>query len=224
MRVLEWEKGTFPDIELHVLAVNCYHCENPVCVDNCKKYVPGGAIYKEDKYGAVLIDVEKCDPIKYNCKRACFEACPYGSIVFASDASDEKAHKCTMCIDRLEQKEGPMCVFSCSLRALDFGPLNELKKKYGALQQLEDMPLPDEVKPAVVFKKRDQKKQLIPYDSAKALDLWKQRGPFAPNNLPPVFESKDGITNPDRTIIGRNKLVLKAKDTAELMYYTIDDE
>ena len=52
MRVYQWEQGTFPNVRLGLLAVNCYHCENPVCVDAC----PHQAIFKEDKYGAVLID------------------------------------------------------------------------------------------------------------------------------------------------------------------------
>ena len=94
---------------------------------------PHDAIFKEDKYGAVLIDQERCEG-----ERDCWEACPYGSIVFASDKSGEKAHKCTMCIDRLEDGQMPICVLSCSLRALDFGPLEELWKKYGDLDTLEE--------------------------------------------------------------------------------------
>lgn len=224
MRVFEWEKGAFPDIKVLHLAINCYHCENPVCIEECKKYVPGGAIYKEDKYGAVLIDPERCDPLKYQCKRACYEACPYGSIVFASDDPGEKAQKCTMCIDRLEQNLAPICVLSCSLRALEFGPIDELKKKYGTLQQLEDLPSPEKTRPAVVFIPPTPKRQLLRYDAEKALELWRQRGPYAPPGLPPVFERKEDVINPPREIIGRSRLVLKPKNVQELMYYTVDDE
>ena len=224
MRVYEWEKGSFPDIRVYHLAINCYHCENPVCAKECEKYVPGGAICKEPKYGAVLIDVEKCDPVKYGCKRACWQACPYGSIVFASDDPSEKAHKCTMCIDRLEQGLKPICVFACSMRALEFGPLDELKKKFGELQQLEDLPSPKEVKPAVVFKPIDPKKQLIPYNPFKALQLWRKRGPYAPPNLPDVIDRIEDVTDPPKEIIGRNKLVLKPSSVEELQYYTLDDE
>ena len=36
-----------------------------------------------------------------------------------------------MCVDRLEKGLSPICVLSCSMRALEFGPIEELKKKYG---------------------------------------------------------------------------------------------
>lgn len=52
MRVYQWEKGAFPKIRIHLLAISCYHCENPVCVRAC----PNGALIKEEKYGAVLVD------------------------------------------------------------------------------------------------------------------------------------------------------------------------
>ena len=44
MRVYQWEKGSFPNIELRVLPIPCFHCENPVCADAC----PNHAIYKEE--------------------------------------------------------------------------------------------------------------------------------------------------------------------------------
>jgi anaerobic dimethyl sulfoxide reductase subunit B (iron-sulfur subunit) len=111
MRVFEWEEGAWPQVRLNFLAVPCYHCENPPCVDAC----PAKAIFKEEKYGAVLIDQEECAPLITGCKRACWDACPYGSIVFASDDPSEKAEKCTMCIDRLEDGMIPICVASCPL-------------------------------------------------------------------------------------------------------------
>ncbi|MEF9995950.1 MAG: 4Fe-4S dicluster domain-containing protein, partial [Burkholderiaceae bacterium] len=38
--------------------------------------------------------------------------------------------KCTMCVDRLREGLKPACVASCPNRALDFGPLEELRRKY----------------------------------------------------------------------------------------------
>jgi len=121
IRVYQWEKGTFPEIDLRVLPIMCFHCENPLCAEAC----PNGAIEKEDKYGAVLVDPQKC-----NGQRKCWEACPYGAPQFKSDDPTEKMLKCNMCIDRLEQGLSPICVLSCSLRALEFGPLDELMEKY----------------------------------------------------------------------------------------------
>jgi anaerobic dimethyl sulfoxide reductase subunit B (iron-sulfur subunit) len=215
MRVYQWETGAFPSVRIHSQAINCYHCENPVCVDAC----PHQAIFKEEKYGAVLVDPERCRGA-----RQCWDACPYGAIVYASDEPSEKARKCTMCVDRLDQGLAPICVLSCSLRALEFGPIEDLRKKYGDRNTLEELPGGDVTRPAVVFKPRDAKKQLIHWDAQKALKLWQRRGPTAPPDLPPTFEDENAVTNPPPGLVGRDRLVLKPQTTCELMYYTMDDE
>jgi anaerobic dimethyl sulfoxide reductase subunit B (iron-sulfur subunit) len=186
-----------------------------VCVDAC----PNGALYKEEKYGAVLLDEGKCKG-----KRECWKACPYAAILYENDEYGTKASKCTMCIDRLEQGMSPICVMSCSLRALDFGPLEELQKKYGTARELADMPSGDLSKPAVVFKPRTPHKNIVPFDSSKAISLWQQRGPNAPLDLPPVFNSKSDITDIPAGVIFRDKLVLRHKNVAELMRYTLNDD
>ena len=219
MRVFQWEQGAFPNIRLGLLAVNCYHCENPVCAQAC----PQDAIFKEDHYGAVLVDQERCQA-EDNCQRECWEACPYGSTMFASDAPGEKAHICTMCVDRLEEDLSPICVLACSLRALEFGPIEELRGSYGELNTLDGLPSGDITKPSAVFKPRDDKKQLIPWDADKALDLWQQRGPLAPADLPSTFTSKDDVVNPPTGIRGREQLNLKPGTVEELMEATRNDE
>jgi len=94
LKVYEYEKGAFPDVQLHFQWIPCYHCEKPACVDAC----PSGVLQKESKYGAVLVgDSDACT----GC-RMCYDACPYGVPVFASDDLDAKVQKCDMCIDRLE--------------------------------------------------------------------------------------------------------------------------
>ena len=108
LRVYQYEKGTFPNLRLHMQWVAYYHCQAPACRDIC----PSGAITKETKYGAVLIDSEKCD----GC-RLCYDACPYGAPVFESDDAGAKARKCTMCMERLERGEKPVCVLACRMRA-----------------------------------------------------------------------------------------------------------
>jgi anaerobic dimethyl sulfoxide reductase subunit B (iron-sulfur subunit) len=69
-----------------------------------------------------------------------------------------------MCIDRLAEGQKPICVLSCSLRALEFGPLEELVSKFGQLRQLEDMPSPAVTNPSVLFKIREAKKTILPWD------------------------------------------------------------
>jgi anaerobic dimethyl sulfoxide reductase subunit B (iron-sulfur subunit) len=215
MRVYQWEKGIWPNAEIRALAVPCYHCENPVCIDAC----PEKALYKEPKYGAVLLDEDKCVG-----HRECWKACPYGAILFENDQPGTKASKCTMCIDRLEEGLKPLCVQVCDLRAFEFGPLEEIASKFGNVKQLEEMPDPLIAQPAAVFKPPLKREMVVPYDANKALQLWQGRGPNAGPDAPPVFESGSDVTNPPDGLVWKNKLVLKAKNVAELMYRTSHDE
>ena len=210
LKIYEYEKGSFPDVRVHFQWIPCYHCEEPVCISSC----PFDAIYKEEKYGAVIIESEKCT----GC-RLCYDACPYGAPVFESDAKNAKAQKCTMCIDRLENGDKPVCVLACQARALDFGRLDDLVSKYGDRRDLEDMPDSQTTKPSVVFKPHAAKRQLVPYDSEKALKLLMKRDP-----LPQVYGAHDEATEIPEGMIGRNCLVVKHKSADELMYYTRNDE
>ena len=78
--------------------------------------------------------------------------------------------------------------------------------------------------PAVVFKPSDAKKQIIPWDHERALELWQKRESSDGKPLPDVFVAKPDVTEAPHDIVGRNKLVLKAKNSAEQKYYTTDDE
>ena len=215
MRVYQWEKGAFPNTRVHFLAIPCYHCQRPVCLEAC----PNRAIYKEEKYGAVLIEGNKCVG-----KRKCWQACPYGAIVFPSDNPGEVASKCNLCVDRLEEGKTPICVLSCSMRALEFGPLDKLVSQFGDLRQLEDMPSPRITLPSVVFKPHDPKKAILPWDVKKAMEHWKERGPHALPDVPALFSSLEEFSRISPGIIGRDRLVLKAKNVDEFMYYTTDDD
>ena len=210
LRTYEYEKGSFPNVRIHFQWVPCYHCEEPVCVTNCAPQ----AMYKEDKYGAVLIDSEKCD----GC-RICYDVCPYGAPVFESDEVGGKAQKCNMCIDRLELGELPVCVLACPTRALDFGPLSSLMARYGNKSDLEDMPSSRTTKPSVVVKAHTGKRQLVPYNADRALELLMTRDP-----LPPVFTSVADVTEIPEGIIGRSELVIKHASAEDLMRRTRNDE
>ena len=122
MRVYQWETGVFPDVKLRMLPIMCYHCEKPACMEACENK----AITKDEEYGAVLVDPDKCRG-----DRRCWAACPYGSPQFPEDGEGIKMVKCTMCIDRLKEGLKPICVLSCSMRALEFGPMEEIVRKYG---------------------------------------------------------------------------------------------
>ena len=78
--------------------------------------------------------------------------------------------------------------------------------------------------PCVVFKPRDSKTKVIPWDPTKALELWQKRQPFEDETLPDIFDKLSDVTEVPMDIVGRNRLVLKAKNSEELLYYTTDNE
>ena len=208
MTVYEWEEGAFMDIRVHTLALSCGHCENPLCVAACSNK----ALFKDEKYGTVLVDQEKCKG-----SRQCAVVCPYGSPKFADDAPGTKMSKCTMCLDRLEKGEIPICVASCPLRALDFGPIQELETKYGSLRQLPGMPEPAS-RPALIFKKQTPKKEILPYDKQKALKLMQKRG-----DLGMAFENIEDVNKPEKERMARNSLKMKHASVKDLMAETRND-
>ena len=210
LRIYQYEKGTFPHVRIHVQWIPCYHCERPACVESC----PTGAMYKEEKYGAVLIDQEECSAC-----RLCYEACPYGAPVFESDDIGVNAQKCDMCVDRLARGEAPVCILSCPLRALDFGPLKELERKYGNRRDLQDLPDSGLTKPAVLFKASREKRQLFPYDAERALELLMKR-----DSLPRIFSSPSDVTEIPRGLVGRDSLIIKHSSCEELMKLTRNDD
>ena len=215
MRVFQWEKGSFPNVRVHILALPCYHCENPVCARAC----PHEAITKEEKYGAVLVDSDRCRGT-----RKCRSACPYGVPQYEGDEPGMKMSKCNMCIDRLGQGLTPICVLSCSMRALEFGPIDQLRRRYGNLGSLEEMPRNSVTQPAVVFRPADPKRLIVPWDPGRALDLWQKRETEQGDPLPDLFSGTLDLTEVDEATIGRNRLVLKAKNNAQQKYCTTDDE
>jgi anaerobic dimethyl sulfoxide reductase subunit B (iron-sulfur subunit) len=208
LRMLEWETGTFTNIRMHFMFATCNHCANPTCVDKAN-----GAMFKEPKYGAVLID-----PQNNKSLRAAAAACPYGAIVFDSDAPDAAANKCNMCIDRLEQGKKPVCVMSCHMRALDFDDMTNLATKYGNVTTLEGFPDPTTTKPSIIFKAMDKKTPVVTYDPSKALTLLSDRG-----TLPKPFGVADDVLSP-KAVVGRTAPVYKPKSNAELMQTSRTDE
>lgn len=202
LRMMQWEKGTYPNVAMHTLLATCYHCENAVCVDAC----PNHALFKEDQFGAVLVDPDLCQG-----SRQCWIACPYGAPQFEDNAPGTPMTKCTMCIDKLVKGELPICVASCGQRALDFGPLDEMEKRYGTVKALTDMPSPDLVKPAIVFKPRMAKVKYVPYDEAEVLRLMAKRI----EGLPDVYEDPSDVTEIDKGLVGYDRLVMKAPSVEE---------
>ena len=125
-------EGTYPNLSRTYLPLACQHCENPACERVC----PTGATYKDDK-GRVEIDYDKC----IGC-RMCMAACPYNARTFnwnepvrATGAGygdarvPERARgvmeKCTLCKERTDEGDEPICVHCCPADARIFGDLDD---------------------------------------------------------------------------------------------------
>ncbi len=113
--VNDFESGEYPAPKLFHYAATCNHCEMPACVANCST----GALYIDDEDGTVQYDTSKCD----GCQ-ACVTACPYSVPVFFEE--EKVVRKCDACKTLRENGEQPACVAACPMRALEFGPIDEL--------------------------------------------------------------------------------------------------
>ena len=60
--------------------------------------------------------------------------------------------KCDGCLDRLERGLGPICVESCTQRAIEFGDIEELRKRHGDLAAIAPLPAAEVTKPSLVIK------------------------------------------------------------------------
>ena len=107
------------------------------------------AITKRKEDGIVLVDREAC--LGYDKCNACLEACPYRSTQFGAEANG-KMQKCDICASRWAEGKKPICVDGCPMRALDAGPMDELKKKYGVIQEAEGFGFVAKTGPSAVFK------------------------------------------------------------------------
>ncbi len=115
------------------MGTQCYHCENPPCVDVC----PVGATWQEED-GIVVIDYDWCIGCRY-----CMAACPYDGRRFnwkepevpevevnlvqhyLGNRMRKKGvmEKCTLCIQRSRKGDNPACVEACPTGARIFGNL-----------------------------------------------------------------------------------------------------
>jgi anaerobic dimethyl sulfoxide reductase subunit B (iron-sulfur subunit) len=138
----DWEKrgdAWIPHIFAYNLSIACNHCLKPVCKDVC----PTAAITKR-KDGIVLIDGDKCMGCRY-----CEWACPYGSPQFDKDTGTMT--KCHLCFDYIDLGKIPVCVSACPQRALDFGELANLKRKYSGTDRVHPLPDPTLTEPALLI-------------------------------------------------------------------------
>lgn len=155
-----WRRVTFvelgdnpPDVVIAPLSISCNHCAEPACLPAC----PAKAISKEPEFGAVIVDSEKC----IGCG-TCAKVCPWGAPQFFEDLSlssigdpkHPKMTKCDLCIDRIKMGLKPACVASCIGRALECGPIDELRKLHPGATIYALGFDPQNTKPSILFKSR----------------------------------------------------------------------
>jgi anaerobic dimethyl sulfoxide reductase subunit B (iron-sulfur subunit) len=59
--------------------------------------------------------------------------------------------KCHLCFDYIDEGQAPACVSACPQRALDFGELDDLKKKYSGINHVHPLPDPTLTEPALLI-------------------------------------------------------------------------
>ena len=143
------------------LTMSCNHCEEPACLTACA----ANAITKTDK-GIVIVDRNKCQALK-----ACITACPFAAPHIADDLQEPKKgenwvvdhpmQKCKYCWERIEDGNSPVCVSACPVRALDYGDIDDLQRKYPDAVRMNPTDFPyayvnntNDTKPSFFIKKR----------------------------------------------------------------------
>ncbi|MTJ80307.1 MAG: dimethylsulfoxide reductase subunit B [Telmatospirillum sp.] len=132
-----WHQETFT----YYLSIACNHCDDAVCVSGC----PTGAMHKRAEDGLVVIDDKVCVGCRY-----CEMRCPYGAPQF--NARTKVMQKCDGCLDRLDRGLRPICVESCPQRALDFGPIEDLRARHGMENEIAPLPSHDLTRPNLVVR------------------------------------------------------------------------
>jgi len=144
IRLKTIEKGRYPDLFVAFLPMTCCHCENPACVSAC----PAETIAKRDEDGIVIVDRGAC--LGKDVCGMCLEACPYDAPQFGAE-QNAKMQKCDLCCDRWAEAQKPVCVSSCPVQALDAGPIEELRVKYGDVREAEGFACVASLAPSIIF-------------------------------------------------------------------------
>jgi formate dehydrogenase iron-sulfur subunit len=105
-----------PPFQSHWLMMSdvCKHCSPAPCLEAC----PTGAIFRTE-FDTVVVQQDICNGCGY-----CVPACPFGVVEVSED--DGKAHKCTLCYDRLKGGLEPACAKSCPTDSIQFGEIGDL--------------------------------------------------------------------------------------------------
>ncbi len=95
----------------------CKHCHNAPCIEAC----PTGALFKTE-FDTVVLQQDICNGCGY-----CVPACPFGVVDLST--LDGKAHKCTLCYDRLKGGLEPACSKAGPTDRIQVGALNDVPRR-----------------------------------------------------------------------------------------------
>lgn len=144
-RVTSYQAGAYPNAMLYHYAASCNHCEKPECVAVC----PNGAMYINEEDGTVQHDDSKCIGCQY-----CVKACPYGVPQYVEDI--KLTHKCDACFQLRANGEDPACVAACPMRALEFGPIDELRAAHpDSVDQIAVLPDAAQTNPSLAINAKE---------------------------------------------------------------------
>jgi formate dehydrogenase iron-sulfur subunit len=94
----------------------CKHCANAPCQEAC----PTGAIIRTE-FDTVYVQQDICNGCGY-----CIVACPFG-VIARDEHGDHRAHKCTLCYDRMKDGMVPACAQACPTDSIQYGEVEQLK-------------------------------------------------------------------------------------------------
>jgi formate dehydrogenase iron-sulfur subunit len=115
MRFTEWDNPETGNLEWLIRKDGCMHCADPGCLKACP--APGAIVQYSN--GIVDFVAENCIGCGY-----CIKGCPFN--IPRVSKVEGKAHKCTLCSDRVAVGQGPACAKACPTHAIVFGTKDEM--------------------------------------------------------------------------------------------------
>src|SRR5690606_15525749 len=116
MRYTEYSNPETGNLEWLIRKDGCMHCEDPGCLKACP--APGAIVQYTN--GIVDFVQENCIGCGY-----CLKGCPFNIPRFSA-SNDNKAYKCSLCVDRVAVGQGPACAKACPTQAIVFGTKAEM--------------------------------------------------------------------------------------------------
>lgn len=141
IRYEEREVGTYPNVTLETVPLQCMHCEDAPCAAVC----PTGAAHI-GAGGIVQVDEGRCIGCKY-----CMAACPYQvRVVNEETGTVDKCRFCT--VTALSGTQTCSCVEACLTGARIFGDLDDPESELSkAIVEYNAQPISGDLTKAKVF-------------------------------------------------------------------------